>query len=136
MFLYHRAAFDGELDGMIAAAGPPIRRGEYDIHLDRRALFFVREGCRPEDWAGHFVVHLDPEDARDLPPHRRQFGFENLWFRFPWRALDRGERCVARVPLPDYPIRRLILARHPGPRYADWVWHYEFHPGRRDGAAE
>ena len=136
VFLYHRAAFDGELDGMIAAAGPPIRRGEYDIHLDRRALFFVREGCRPEDWAGHFVVHLDPEDARDLPPHRRQFGFENLWFRFPWRALDRGERCVARVPLPDYPIRRLVLARHPGPRYADWVWHYEFHPGRRGGAVE
>ena len=136
VFLYHRAAFDGEVDGMIAAAGPPIRRGEYDIHLDRRALFFVREGCRPEDWAGHFVVHLDPEDARDLPPHRRQFGFENLWFRFPWRALDRGERCVARVPLPDYPIRRLVLARHPGPRYADWVWHYEFHPGRRGGAVE
>ena len=136
VFLYHRAAFDGELDGMIAAAGPPIRRGEYDIHLDRRALFFVREGCRPEDWAGHFVVHLDPEDARDLPPHRRQFGFENLWFRFPWRALDRGERCVARVPLPDYPIRRLVLARHPGPRYSDWVWHYEFHPGRRGGPVE
>ena len=136
VFLYHRAAFDGELEGMIAAAGPPIRRGEYDIHYGRRALFFVREGCRPEDWAGHFVVHLDPEDARDLPPHRRQFGFENLWFRFPWRALDRGERCVARVPLPDYPIRRLVLARHPGPRYADWVWHYEFHPGRRGGAVE
>ena len=136
VFLYHRAAFDGEVDGMIAAAGPPIRRGEYDIHLDRRALFFVREGCRPEDWAGHFVVHLDPEDARDLPPHRRQFGFENLWFRFPWRALDRGERCVARVPLPDYPIRRLVLARHPGPRYSDWVWHYEFHPGRRGGPVE
>ena len=129
VFLHHRAAFDGELDRLIAAAGAPRIRGEYDLHLDGGQVLYVREGCRPEDREGLFVLHLDPADPRDLPPHRRQFGFENLSFRFPDRALDLGERCVARVPLPGYPVRRFVIARHPGPRYADWLWYHEVRPG-------
>ena len=129
VFLHHRAAFDGELDRLIAAAGTPRVRGEYDLHLDGGQVLYVREECRPEDREGLFVLHLDPADPRDLPPHRRQFGFENLSFRFPDRALDLGERCVARVPLPGYPVRRFVIARHPGPRYADWLWYHEVRPG-------
>ena len=128
VFLHHRAAFDGELDRLIAAAGAPRIRGEYDLHLDGGQVLYVREGCRPEDREGLFVLHLDPADPRDLPPPRRQFGFENLSFRFPDRALDLGERCVARVPLPGYPVRRFVIARHPGPRYEDWLWYHEVRP--------
>ena len=132
VFLHHRAAFDGELDRMIAAAGAPRIRGEYDLHLDGGQVLYVREGCRPEDREGLFVLHLDPVDARDLPPHRRQFGFDNLSFRFPDRALDLGERCVARVPLPGYRVRRFVIARHPGQSGEDWLWYHEVLPNEAD----
>ncbi len=132
VFLHHRAAFDGELDRMIAAAGAPRIRGEYDLHLDGGQVLYVREGCRPEDREGLFVLHLDPVDARDLPPHRRQFGFDNLSFRFADRALDLGGRCVARVPLPGYRVRRFVIARHPGQSGEDWLWYHEVLPNEAD----
>lgn len=136
VFLYHRAARDGELDRMIAAAGPPVLRGEFDLYLDDEGLLYVREECRPEDREGLFVLHLDPEDPGDLRPGRRQFGFENLSFRFFRRALDLGPRCVARALLPDYPVRRMVIARHPGERYADWIWYHEFFPNGDGGGPE
>ena len=128
LFLYHRAARDGEVSGMIAAAGAPVIRAEFDVHLHQDHLWYVREDCRPEHRRGLFILHFDPADARDLPPGRRQFGFDNRSFRFPERALDRGERCVARVRFPDYAVRRLFTGRHPGPAGADWVWTGEVFP--------
>ena len=126
--LYHRAARDGEVSGMIAAAGTPVIRAEFDVYLHQGHLWYVREDCRPEHRQGLFVLHFDPADTRELPPGRRQFGFDNRSFRFPERALDRGGRCVARVQLPEYAVRRLFTGRHPGPAGADWVWTGEFSP--------
>lgn len=128
LVLYHRAARDGEVSGMIAAAGTPVIRAEFDVYLHQDHLWYVREGCRPEHRRGLFVLHFDPADTRELPPGRRQFGFDNRSFRFPERALDRGERCVARARFPDYAVRRLFTGRHPGPAGADWVWTGEFFP--------
>ena len=136
VFLYHRAALDGEVGPLVEAAGPPRIRGEFAVHLHRNHLLYVREGCRPEDQAGQFVLHLDPVEPNDLGPFRRQYGFENLWFRFDWRALDRGERCVARVRLPDYPIRRIVTGRHPGRTGSSWIWRAEIHPTGDAGAVE
>ena len=135
-FLYHRAALDGEVGPLVAAAGEPRIRGEFAVHLHENRLLYVREGCRPEDQAGQFVLHLDPVEPNDLGPYRRQYGFENLWFRFDWRALDRGERCVARVRLPDYPIRRIVTGRHPGRTGAPWIWRAEIHPTGDAAAVE
>ena len=132
MFLYHRAARDGDLGRMIAAKGKPQIRGEYDIWLGDGQALFVREDCRPEDREGLFVLHLDPVDARDLPPHRRFYGFDNRSFRFPDRALDLGSRCVARVALPGFPVRRFVVGRHPDRRYEDWIWYHEIRPGEAE----
>ena len=135
VFLHSRAALDGELPGMIAAAGSPVIREEFEVYLHDDRLLYVRDGCRPEDREGLFVLHLDPEDPEDLGPFRRQYGFENLSFRFRQRALDLGERCVARVFLPEYPIRRMVVARHPGQRYADWIWRHDLFPNAAEGDA-
>ena len=126
VFLYHRAAYDGELGALLEGAGPPRIRAAFAVHLREDALLYVREDCRPEDQEGLFILHLDPADPEDLRPHRRQFGFENLDFRFGWRALDRGDPCVARVALPDWPIRRVVTGQHPGRRDAPWLWRGEF----------
>ena len=126
VFLYHRAAYDGELGALLEGAGPPRIRAAFAVHLREDALLYVREDCLPEDQEGLFILHLDPADPEDLRPHRRQFGFENLDFRFAWRALDRGDPCVARVALPDWPIRRVVTGQHPGRRDAPWLWRGEF----------
>ena len=112
IFLYHRAAYDREVDALIAAAGAPVIRSRFDVHLhEDRLLLYVREGCRPEDREGTFVLHLLPADPADLPPVRKIYGFDNLSFRFRDRAWELEDRCVAGVPLPDYPFRRLTTGR-------------------------
>lgn len=145
VFLHHRAAFDGEVGALVEAAGPPRVRSRFDIHLDRGAgggrLLYVREECRPEDFAGRFFLHLTPEDEGDLPPYRRPFGFDNLDFRFRDRLVTAGGdggaggRCVAAVRLPDYPIRAVATGqfRRRADNSPEEVWRVRFAP---DAAAD
>lgn len=137
VFLHHRAAFDGEVGALVAAAGPPRARARFDIHLDRGAgggrLLYVREECRPEDFAGRFFLHLTPEDEGDLPPYRRPHGFDNLDFRFHDRLVTEegeGGRCVAAVRLPDYPIRAVATGqfRRRADNSPEEVWRVRFAP--------
>ena len=138
VFLHHRAAFDGEARALIEAAGPPLAGSRFEIHLDRGPdrgrLLYVREECRPEDFAGRFFLHLMPSDERDLPPYRRPFGFDNLDFRFRDRlVVEEGEggRCVAAVRLPDYPIRAVATGqfRRRADNSPEEVWRVRFAPG-------
>ena len=132
VFLFHRAAYDGELDALIEAAGAPRARSEFDVHLGGGRLLFVKDDCRPEHLEGTFIVHLVPEDPDDLPPHRKQYGFENLSFPFHHRAWETGARCVAGLRFPAYPIRSVAVGRsfrRPGASY-ERVWREEFAPGR------
>ena len=112
VFLYHRAAYDRELDALIAAAGEPVIRSDFEVRLADGRLLYVREGCEAEDRAGTFILHLLPVDEDDLPPARKAHGFDNLSFRFHAHAWEQEERCVAGVPLPDYPVRHLITGRY------------------------
>ena len=130
VFLYHRAAYDGEIGRMIEAAGPPRVSSEFAVYRDREGLLYVREDCAPEHLEGTFVLHLVPRDEADLPPDRRRYGFDNLSFPFANRALEIGALCVARVFLPDYRIRSVVTGRflrdETGSLAA--VWRGEFDP--------
>ena len=130
VFLYHRAAYDGELDGRLEAAGAPLARSEFDVHLGGGRLLFVKDDCRPEHLEGTFIAHLFPEDPDDLPPRRKPHGFENRSFRFADRAWERGARCVAGVRFPEYPVRSVVVGRsfrNPDASY-EAVWRAEFAP--------
>ena len=134
VFLFHRAALDGELDALIEAAGAPRVSSEFDVHLGGGRLLFAKDDCRPEHREGTFIVHLVPEDPDDLPPHRKQYGFENLSFLFHHRAWETGTRCVAGLRFPDYRIRSAAVGRsfrRPDASY-ERVWRVEFSPA--DGA--
>ena len=128
LFLHHRAALDGEVDRMIESAGTPLWRGEFDLYRAGDDLLYAREPCSAGDTRGTFVLHFDPVETSALPPFRRQYGFDNRSFHFSWGVLERGERCVARVPLPDYAIRRLVTGRHSGRPGEDFAWRAEIAP--------
>ena len=134
LFLYYREAYDGELAGVLDAAGPPAAQADFAVHLHESRLLYVRDGCRPEDLEPQVILHFDPVEKRDLPPHRRQWGFDNRSFHFRNHAYLLGERCVAGAALPDYPIRRVVTGQYHRPESGfEEVWRVEI---PLDGAPE
>ena len=119
--LYHLATHDGEVDTLLAAS-PPRVRSEFDVHLvdfpsGGKWLVFASDGCPGEVFDGLLIVHLVPEEPDDLPLVRRLHGFDNRSFRFADRAIEIGERCVARRRFPTWPVRSVVVgysARPPG----------------------
>ena len=106
------------------AGREPVARAAFDLHVEGRTLFYVRDECGPDDAAAPFFLHVTPRDADDLPEERRAAGFDNLDFAF----LERGWRidgaCVAAAELPAYGIASV--------RTGQWVrgegdvWRAEF----------
>lgn len=134
LFLHHREALDGELARRIGEAGPPRAVGDFAVHLhesrqgSRRELLllYVRDECRPEDLEPQVILHLDPVEKERLPPHRRQWGFDNLSFRFRDHAWSLGEPCVAGARLPDYPVRRIVTGQFRRSEFGfEEVWRVE-----------
>ena len=85
-----------------AAREPDLRRAGFDLHLEGGALTFVRGECSAADVADRFFVHAYAPDG----------GREAIDFRFRRRGLRHGDRCMASIPLPDYPIARLAAGRY------------------------
>ena len=84
-------------------------RSVYDVWRDGRQLTYVRDGCPPadveEDVNGpRFFLHAVPLNADDLPPWRREYGFENLDQVLRTSTARIDGNCVAAIALPDYPI--------------------------------
>lgn len=110
-----------------AKADTPIVRSTFDIHFIENQLVYVREQCATEDTDDWFFLHLTPVDTGDLPNERREYGFDGLDFRFALRGSRFDGRCVAVVPLPDYPIAGIRTGQ-----YGDGgeTWSVEFAPER------
>ena len=87
--------------------GPPAAHSTFDLYLIDSALVFHRAPCSAGDVEARFFLHFYPEDAADLPAGRRNSGFENRDFDFRHYGDFFAEACLARVPLPDYPISRI-----------------------------
>ena len=89
----------------------PSIRSTFDVHLTEDMLIYVKEPCGAEDvQETTFFLHVIPADENDLPDHRKQYGFDNLDFRFNDRGgrwFRSAERCVALRELPDYAITRI-----------------------------
>ena len=94
-----------------AASGEPEARSVFDIYLGENTLTYLKSPCSAADVQAEFFLHIVPEDLEDLPADRRQHGFDNLDFHYyghgSWPALGLGGRCIAKHPLPDYPIARI-----------------------------
>ena len=108
---------------LLEPAAPPGHR-EFQVSLaeDGKELRYVREDCAPADTDPWFFLHLIPQDLADLPPRSRGQGLENRDFVF-WEAGGRfeGQRCVAQIRLPEYPIAALRTGQYvPGGQAPLW----------------
>ena len=108
--LINRHASDVVRDLKAILTRKPSIRSTFDIYLNEAMLIYFKEPCGAEDVQETFFLHVIPADENDLPDHRKQYGFDNLDFRFN----DRGgrwfrsvEQCVASQELPDYAITRI-----------------------------
>ena len=103
-----RDGTDGPAAALAAGRRPP-ERGPRDYQVavvaEGNYLRYTREGCAPADTAALFFLHLTPRELADLPAARREAGFEDGLFSFDRAGgiLQEG-RCVAQIPLPDYPV--------------------------------
>ena len=87
-----------------ALAGEPLARSIFDVYREGSALTYLRDGCTEAEAAARFFLHVEPAEARDLPAHRREYGFANLDFNLEANGARIEGDCVAVVPLPAYPI--------------------------------
>ena len=115
-------------------AGEPIIREEYAVYVVGRMAVFVKEECQSGDRAGWFGVKVYPDVAAqpgrvpDLDDYRY---LSNVGARL-------GDKCLAVIGLPDYPIAHLAAGRYVGPANGIvWEGAYSFaSPGLRELAAE
>ena len=88
-------------------AGEPAVRADFDVYINDNTLTYAKEPCVRADTAAMFFLHLVPADVDDLPAERKQYGFDNLDFRFNDYSIPQGERCAVVRELPDYAIARI-----------------------------
>ncbi len=116
-----------------AVAREPDARGVFDVYMDdtERSLIYVKEPCAPSDAADRFFAHIAPERVSDLPNDRRGLGFESRGFDFSLRGTLLDGKCVAKIPMPPYPIQSV--------RTGQWIrgegeiWSVEFAVGESRG---
>ena len=87
-----------------ALSREPTARAVFDLRLVDGALVYLKEPCVEADTKTRFFLHVAPRREADLPRERRAHGFDNLGFDFFLRGGRFDGACLARVPLPDYPI--------------------------------
>ena len=110
--LYSPAALDAAWDAL--AAREPDARSSFEVRLDGRAIVWTRDICAQDDVWPPLFVHAVPLDANDLPPGRREAGFEAIEYYLPHYGARFGGRCVASAELPDYPLAGLRTGQRPG----------------------
>ena len=101
-FLYPRDAY-------LASQHDATRReilasGRFDIYKEGNILIYRRSPCKLRDREREIGLHVFPVNRRDLPRHRRQYGFEDLSFRLTDHGGRRAKTCTAWIRLPTYDI--------------------------------
>ena len=106
----------------------PAARSNLDLYLRDNQLIYLRETCAAADTAAGFFLHILPQDVANLPAERRPAGFANLDFAFARYGGSFDGKCLAAVPLPDYPIKAIRTGQH-SPDQGE-VWAAELTVGR------
>ena len=87
-----------------ASSSAPILSSAFDLYAADGSLIYVKEPCGPSDIEGVFRLQVFPEHEESLPSWRRASGREDIRFFFQGYGAAFDGKCVAVVPLPDYPV--------------------------------
>ena len=94
------------------AAIQPAIQADFALYVQDSRLIYLRETCAAADTAAGFFLHIIPQDVANLPAERQAAGFANLDFAFArWGGHFDG-KCLAAVPLPEYPIKAIRTGQH------------------------
>ena len=85
----------------------PAARSYFALYRRDNRLIYLRESCAAADMAAEFFLHIVPEDPADLPEDRQAAGFAHGGFAFARQGGPFDGKCLATVPLPDYPIKEM-----------------------------
>lgn len=110
-----------------AVSGAPRARSVYDVYLTSGELTYVNDSCDQAGTDDKFFLHVTPERADDLPGDRRTHGFYNLDFDFFSNGALLDDKCVAAVPLPEYPIASIRTGQFVSGE--GQIWSAEFEVG-------
>jgi len=114
-----------------AKASEPIVQSRFDVHHVDGALIYVKEPCgEAEITDSDFMLRVVPERSADIPDAWRAFEYEDRSFHFPGHGALFDGKCVALVPLPDYPVAAVRTGQWTaGPT---WIWESDaaLHPDR------
>ena len=94
------------------AAAEPAARDYFDLYRQDNQLIYLRETCTAADTAAEFFLHIFPEDPADLPEKWQWDGYAWLVFTLASRGGPFDGKCLATVPLPDYPIKEIRTGQH------------------------
>ena len=100
----------------------PAVSGDFDVYFSENRLIYIKKQCSPADREANFYLHLFPRYAADLPEERRQYGFDNLDFRFSEMGTVLDGDCAAIAPLPNYPIASIRTGQYSG---SNQLWRVE-----------
>ena len=101
-----------EIHRLLAGAGEPIIRSDFDVYLNDRWLIYINEQCSAANLDNTFFLGVFPIDNADLSEARRPHGFDNLDFGFADYGFSNGESCFASRYLPEYPINRIHTGQY------------------------
>ena len=101
----YRAAYDA-----LSSADPALR-SVFDVYLNGDSLIYAKEQCVPQDIARNVFLHVYPKNLANAPQSIQTYGFQNLDFDFRQRGAGFDGKCLAVVPLPDYPIVRIATGQ-------------------------
>ena len=90
----------------------PNTRSNFDLYVQDNQLIYFRESCAAADTAAGFFLHIIPEGTSDLPADRRDAGFAHAGFDFARQGGHFDGKCLAVIPLPEYPIREIRTGQH------------------------
>ena len=94
------------------SAEQPAARDYFDLYILDYRLLYLRESCAAADTTAEFFLHIVPEDIADLPEDRRDAGFAHAGFAFDRQGSRFDGKCLATVPLPDYPLKEIRTGQH------------------------
>ena len=86
---------------------PLLTGGGFALYRQENWLIYYRESCSAAAMEPTVFLHTVPAAEQDLPPARREYGFDNRNFYFPQHGIYFDGQCLASVAWPDYPVAEL-----------------------------